>query len=82
MKKTKSKPKTATKKKSGGDCPSAPCSGFTSEELKEFRTLVEMGESPRQVDRIQSRLQMPNFIERVGREKCDAMFVVLKAEYK
>lgn len=53
---------------------------YTEEELDEFRNLVEMGESCHQMDRINSRLEMPKFIERVGREKCDAMFEVLKQE--
>lgn len=53
---------------------------YTQAELKQFRRLVELGESLRQMDRIESRLRMPKFIERVGREKCDAMFEVLKAE--
>lgn len=53
---------------------------YTDGELSEFRDLVEAGESPQQLERIRSRLDMPRFIERVGREKCDAMFKVLVAE--
>ena len=53
---------------------------YTQEELKEFRRLVQMGESSRQMDRIESRLEIPRFIEKVGRQKCDAMFEVLKTE--
>lgn len=53
---------------------------YTEEELNEFRELVELGESCHQMDRINSCLEMPNFIKRVGREKCDAMFEVLKQE--
>lgn len=53
---------------------------YTEEELDEFRDLVEAGESSIQIERIRSRLDMPKFIERVGRDKCDAMFEVLKAE--
>lgn len=53
---------------------------YTQKELKEFRRLVELGESLQQMDRIESRLEMPKFIERVGREKCDAMFEQLKRE--
>lgn len=53
---------------------------YTEDELDEFRKLVEMGESRCQMDRINSRCDMPKFIERVGREKCDAMFEVLKHE--
>lgn len=55
---------------------------YTKEELDEFRALVEAGESRNQMDRIRSRLDMPKFIDRVGREKCEAMFEVLKAEYE
>jgi hypothetical protein len=51
---------------------------YTKAELKKFRKLVMMGESPIQMERIKSRLQMPGFVERVGREKCDAMFEILK----
>ncbi len=53
---------------------------YTTEELDEFRRLVVSGESRHQLDRIHARLDMPKFIERVGRDKCDAMFEVLKAE--
>lgn len=53
---------------------------YTKEELDEFRKLVEMGESWNQMDRISSRLRMPDFIKNVGKEKCDAMFEVLKKE--
>ena len=54
----------------------------TTEELNEFRALVELSESRNQLDRIEARLNMPRFIERVGREKCDAMFAVLCDELK
>lgn len=54
---------------------------YTTDELDEFRDLVEAGESQNQLERIRSRLALPKFVERVGREKCDAMFEVLKAEY-
>jgi len=53
---------------------------FTEDEMNEFRDLVEAAESPSQLDRIRSRLDMPKFIERVGRDKCEAMFEVLKEE--
>lgn len=55
---------------------------FTNDELDEFRDLVEAGESRYQLDRIRSRVDMPKFIEKVGREKCDAMFDVLKKEFE
>lgn len=53
---------------------------FTKKELDEFRRLVEMAESPVQMDRINSRLEQPKFIEKHGREKCDLMFKVLCRE--
>ena len=53
---------------------------YTNEELDEFRDLVEAGESQDQCERIRSRIDMPKFIDRVGKDKCDAMFEVLKAE--
>lgn len=53
---------------------------FTLEELNEFRDLVEAGESQNQLERIRNRMDMPKFVERVGREKCVAMFEVLKQE--
>ena len=53
---------------------------YTKEELDEFRELVKKAESRYQMERIESRLDMPKFIARVGREKCDAMFEVLKQE--
>lgn len=53
---------------------------YTEEELDEFRTLVEQSESPHQMDRIHSRMDMPKFVERVGKEKCEVMFEVLRKE--
>jgi hypothetical protein len=53
---------------------------YTKSELDEFRRLVELGESLRQMDRIESRLELPKFIERVGREKCEGMFKELQRE--
>jgi len=53
---------------------------YTIAQLNQFRRLVEMGESQNQMDRIKSRLEMPGFIEEVGREKCDEMIEVLKKE--
>lgn len=60
--------------------PENPCASYTEEELNEFRDLVQAGESLHQLERIRSRLDMPRFINRVGKEKCDAMFEVLKKE--
>jgi hypothetical protein len=51
-------------------------------ELDEFRRLVELGESLKQMDRIESRIQMPKFIERVGLTECERMFAILKKEVR
>lgn len=53
---------------------------YTRKEYHEFRKLVIMAESPRQMDRIKARLEQPKFIERVGKDKCDLMFEELKKE--
>jgi cephalosporin hydroxylase len=53
---------------------------YTVSELNEFRKLVTQGESINQMDRIHNRLDMPKFIERVGKDKCDAMWEVVKDE--
>lgn len=53
---------------------------YTDRDLNEFRWLVELCESIRQMDRIKGRLDMRKFVEKHGKEKCDAMFEVLKKE--
>ena len=53
---------------------------YSPTELNEFRKLVEGAESRNQVTRISARLEMNLFVEQVGKEKCDAMFEVLKQE--
>lgn len=53
---------------------------YTRKEYNEFKRLVMLAESVRQMDRIEARLEQPKFIERVGREKCDLMFEELKKE--
>lgn len=55
---------------------------YTAAEFRRFKRLVEMAESRVQMDRIESRLKMPKFIEEVGREKCDIMFARLCAKPK
>ena len=50
---------------------------FTPEDMNEFTQLVILGESHDQMSRITSRLEFPAFIERVGRETCNAMFDIL-----
>ena len=51
---------------------------YTVEEFEEFKLLVEMSESSNQIDRIESRLEMPKFIGKVSRQRCDEMFEFLK----
>ena len=55
---------------------------YTKQDLDEFRDLVECGESQNQLARIKNRLEMPKFIAKHGKEKCDTMFVVLCEELK
>ncbi len=55
-------------------------STYTEADLREFRKLVLMTESRNQMNRSNARIEMPKFIEKHGKEKCDAMFEVLKQE--
>ncbi len=55
-------------------------SSYTEADLREFRKLVQGVESLNQLTRIAARLDMPKFIEKHGKEKCDAMFEILKKE--
>lgn len=55
---------------------------YTKAELDEFRKLVQDAESLNQMRRLNAKLEQPKFIERVGKEKCDVMFEVLKKELK
>ena len=52
---------------------------WTEEELKEFDGLVEMKSSRNQLDRIHARMYMPKFIEKHGKQKCDAMWNFLES---
>lgn len=54
---------------------------FTHDEFKEFFRLVTMSGSQYQMDRINSRLEMPGFIRRVGRDLCDEMFALINEGY-
>tara|TARA_R110002051_G_scaffold3335_1_gene18067 strand:+ start:808 stop:981 length:174 start_codon:yes stop_codon:yes gene_type:complete len=53
---------------------------YTAEEFNEFLRLYNLSGSRDQVDRIESRLHMPKFVEKHGEEKCDAMFSVIQEE--
>lgn len=50
---------------------------WTPEELAEFKRLVKWSSSRHQMDRINSRIEMPKFIATHGKEKCDAMWAHL-----
>lgn len=51
---------------------------YTKEELAEFNRLTNKLSSLNQMHRIEARLDMPKFVEKHGKEKCDAMFVELQ----
>lgn len=53
---------------------------YTEADYAAFRRLVLLGESQRQMARIESRLQMPKLVERLGKQVCDEMFERLKRE--
>lgn len=50
---------------------------FTKDQFSEFFRLVNMSGSSDQMDRINSRLDMPKFINEVGRETCDRMYKLI-----
>ena len=54
-------------------------SEWTDAELAEFDEITIGLSSIRQMERISSRLAIKDFEARHGREKCQAMFEVLKA---
>jgi hypothetical protein len=51
---------------------------YTAAELKAFDRLTQRLSDRDQMKRISARLYMPAFIEKHGKEKCDAMFEALK----
>jgi hypothetical protein len=53
---------------------------WTADELKRFKRLADLSGSPRQMDRIESRIEMPKFVKEHGKEKCDAMWKHLTAK--
>jgi len=50
---------------------------ISAEDMRQFTRLVELGESQRQMDRIEARLKWTSFLEIHSKEKCDAMFARL-----
>lgn len=50
---------------------------FTRKQFTEFFRLVNMSGSPHQMDRITSRLEMPKFVEAVGRKNCNSMWALI-----
>lgn len=55
---------------------------WTEDELKEFKRLSELSGSRHQMDRIDARIEMPKFVEKHGKEKCNAMWAHLTAKDK
>lgn len=51
---------------------------FTREQFGKFFKLVNMSRSSDQMDRINSRLDMREFIKEVGRVKCDEMHELIE----
>jgi hypothetical protein len=52
---------------------------YTAEELRRFDHLTLRLSSRDQVTRIEARFDVKRFQQEHGKEKCDAMFAVLKA---
>lgn len=53
---------------------------YTKELLKEFDRLTMKACSQNQMDRIGAHFDMGRFVEKHGKEVCDAMFAELKAK--
>ena len=53
---------------------------WSDEEFKEFDRLTMMASSPHQVTRIEGRLNLQEFVEKHGEDKCHAMFEHLSKE--
>lgn len=47
---------------------------YTDEEYEEFENLVDLLNSPDQMDRINGRMDMSKFVKKHGKQKCDAMY--------
>lgn len=50
---------------------------WTKDELKEFDSLIDKVSSKSQMDWIEGRIDMKKFVEKHGKEKCNAMYVHL-----
>ncbi|UKL14839.1 hypothetical protein [Erwinia phage Gungnir39] len=55
---------------------------WSRDELYEFEKLVDSSSSSNQLERINGRLDMRDFIEKHGKEKCDAMWSHLNRDGK
>jgi len=51
---------------------------YTDAELRRFNLITLKLSSRTQLHRIEARMEIRRFIEEHGKEKCDAMFEVLK----
>jgi len=52
---------------------------WTKEEITEFDRLIEDVSSQNQLSRISGRFGMQDFVNRHGKEKCDAMWLHLES---
>lgn len=52
---------------------------WTASEITEFDSLVDDVSSASQLARISARMRMREFVDKHGKEKCDAMFAHLEA---
>lgn len=50
---------------------------WTDEELAEFDRLTSLSSSSHQMHRIESRIELPKFIDKHGMDKCNAMYAHL-----
>lgn len=55
---------------------------FTVNQFTHFYELVNMLSSHDQMDRINARIDMPQFIKSTGRDKCDFMFEMINSGIK
>lgn len=53
---------------------------WTKAEFARFDRLTMKASSPHQLTRIMGRLALQKFVEKHGKEKCDAMFAELKKQ--
>lgn len=62
--------------------PISPTTAWTPEELAEFDRLTWDVSSLDQLTRISGRLAMMKFVEKHGKDKCDAMWKVVQSDQR